>query len=220
MRQIKVAPSLLAANPLRIGEEVKAIERAGADWLHVDIMDGHFVPNITFGPHLVKALKQFTSLPLDVHLMVTSVLEQVEIFAKAGADILTIHLEACYQVPQTLRLIRSLGCSVGVALKPSTPIDSILPYLEDLDMVLVMSVEPGFSGQSFLSQSLPKISALRQIIDDSKRSILIEVDGGIDTATCVPIIEAGADVVVAGTAIFSTPHYKDVITRLKGTIPC
>ncbi|MEI8295868.1 MAG: ribulose-phosphate 3-epimerase [Alphaproteobacteria bacterium] len=216
IRQIKIAPSLLAADPLNLGQEVAAIEKAGADWLHIDIMDGHFVPNLTYGPAIVQNLKRITSLPLDVHLMVTPVEAMITQFAQAGADSLTIHAEATSHSHRALQLIRSYGCLAGIALNPGTDSTAILPLLDMIDLVLIMTVNPGFGGQTFIPHCLEKIAAVRAMIDQQQRQILLEVDGGITGETCGAVIDAGADILVAGTAIFKSPSYAKTLAVLRG----
>lgn len=201
-----IAPSILSADFSRLGDEVRAIERAGADWVHVDVMDGRFVPNMTIGPLVVKALRPVTKLPLDTHLMIVEPERYVEAFAEAGADIITVHAEACTHLHRVLQQIRALGKRAGVSLNPHTPED-VLRYVLDLtDLVLVMSVNPGFGGQDFIPAVLPKLRALRAMIDASGRPIHLQVDGGIKPGTARQVIEAGADVLVAGSAVFGTPQ--------------
>jgi len=215
---VRIAPSILAADFANLGEEVCAVAEAGADYIHVDVMDGHFVPNITIGPDAVKALRPATGLPFDVHLMIAPVDPFVPRFADAGADIITVHVEAGPDVRRTLRLIRSHGKKAGVSLKPDTPISAIEQVLDDVDLVLVMTVEPGFGGQSFMPSQLDKIRELRARIDANGRTIDLEVDGGITEETARLAIEAGADVLVAGTATFigGRDSYAANITRLRG----
>jgi ribulose-phosphate 3-epimerase len=217
-RPIRIAPSILSADFARLGEEVRAIDDAGADWVHVDVMDGHFVPNITIGPGVVKALRGTTKKPFDVHLMISPVDPYVQGFAEAGADIITVHPEAGPHLHRTLQLIKSFGKKAGVALNPATPIDAIDNVIDDVDLVLVMSVNPGFGGQSFIASQLAKIRAVRERIDGSGRDIALEVDGGINVATAKQAIDAGADVLVAGTATFEggANAYGDNIRRLRG----
>jgi ribulose-phosphate 3-epimerase len=200
---VKIAPSILSADFARLGEEVAAITKAGADYIHIDVMDGHFVPNLTFGPVVIKAIKPYSPLPFDVHLMIEPVDEYIESYVKAGADIVTVHAEATTHLDRTLQLIKSLGVKCGVSLVPSTP-PSALEYVMDMiDMVLVMTVNPGFGGQAFIPSQLEKIRTLRRMADASGRAIEIEVDGGINAQTARQVIAAGADVLVAGSAVFS-----------------
>jgi len=213
----RIAPSILSADFSRLGEEVRAITDAGADYIHIDVMDGHFVPNLTIGPGVVKALKPLSPLPFDVHLMISPVDPYVEAFVDAGADIITAHAEAGPHLHRTLQLIKSLGVKAGVSLNPATPADVIDTVLDDVDLVLLMTVNPGFGGQAFIESQINKIAALRQRIDASGRDIDLEVDGGINVDTARRAVAAGADVLVAGTATFTggPNSYADNIGRLK-----
>jgi ribulose-phosphate 3-epimerase len=213
---ILVAPSLLAADFTRLAEEVAAVEQAGADWLHLDVMDGHFVPNISFGPVVVKALRPLTKMPFDVHLMIAPADPYLAAFAEAGADHLLVHPEAGPHLHRTLQAIAALGCRAGVVLNPATPVEHVHTVLDMIDIVLVMSVNPGFGGQKFLDSQLGKIAALRALIDASGRDIRLEVDGGIDAATARRCIAAGADTFVAGTSVFHAANYRDAIASLRG----
>ena len=197
-----ISPSILASDFAKLGEEARAVEAAGADWLHIDVMDGHFVPNITIGPDVVKALRPHVSIPMDVHLMIAPVDPYLEAFRAAGADWITIHPEAGPHLNRSLRHIRHLGAKAGVAFDPSTPPEAIEWMLDDVDLVLVMSINPGFGGQSFMPSQLAKIARLREMIDASGRDIVIEVDGGVTPETAARCLEAGATALVAGTAVF------------------
>jgi len=214
-----VAPSLLAADFTRLREEVAAIEAAGADWLHLDIMDGHFVPNISFGPLILQSLRPHCRLPFDVHLMIEPVDPFVAAFADAGADHVLVHPEAGPHLHRTLQLIRSHGKQAGVVLNPATPVDAIAWVLDLVDIILVMTVNPGFGGQAFLPSQLSKIAALRRMIDASGRTVALSVDGGISPKTAPDAIAAGADTLVAGTAVFGAQDYKAAIAALRGGAP-
>lgn len=200
---IQIAPSILAANFAKLGEEVKEVEQAGAQLIHIDVMDGHFVPNISFGSIVLDAIRPLTKLPLDVHLMIENPDQYIEQFATAGADYITVHVEACRHLHRTIQLIRSFGVKAGVVLNPHTPIESIQHILEDIDMVLLMTVNPGFGGQKFIHSVVPKIEALSTIIKERGLDIAIEIDGGITAETIVPCVQAGATIFVAGSAIYS-----------------
>ena len=215
---VRIAPSILSADFACLGDEISAVTSAGADWIHVDVMDGHFVPNITIGPDVVKAIRSSTSLPFDVHLMIAPVDPYVSSFADSGADIITAHAEAGPHLHRTIQLIKSLGKKAGVSLNPSTPAAVINHVLENIDLVLVMTVNPGFGGQGFISGQLEKIRTLRQMIDASGRPIDLEVDGGINEQTARQAIDAGADALVAGTATFQggRENYARNIQKLRG----
>jgi ribulose-phosphate 3-epimerase len=215
---VRIAPSILAADFSRLGDEVRAIERAGADFVHVDVMDGHFVPNLTVGPAVVQALRPHSKLPFDVHLMISPVDPYVPEFAAAGADIITVHPEAGPHLHRTIQVVKSLGKKAGVALNPATPAEAVQHVLGEVDLVLVMSVNPGFGGQQFITAQLDKIRALKRMIEESGRAIALEIDGGINEETAAKAVAAGADILVAGTAVFSggSSRYSDNIRRLRG----
>ncbi|MCM3089543.1 MULTISPECIES: ribulose-phosphate 3-epimerase [unclassified Cytobacillus] len=214
---IKIAPSILSADFSKLGEEIKDVERGGADYIHVDVMDGHFVPNITIGPLIVDAIRPVTKLPLDVHLMIEDPDSYIEAFANAGADYITVHAEACKHLHRTVHFIKSLGVKAGVVLNPATPVNMLEHVIEDIDMVLLMTVNPGFGGQKFIPAVLPKISAVKELADSKGLNIEIEVDGGVNEETAQLCIEAGANVLVAGSAIYNQKDRAAAIAALKGS---
>jgi len=214
-QKIKIAPSILSADFSILGEEVKNLDMAGADYIHVDVMDGHFVPNITFGPVVIKKIRKYTKLPFDVHLMISPVEKYVKDFADVGADIITIHPEATDNIERCVKTIKSLGKKAGVSLNPKTPISSIEKVIDTLDLILVMSVNPGFAGQSFMPEVLSKVKELRKIINAKRLKTDLEIDGGINFETGALAIKAGADVLVSGTTIFSGKSLKDNIQKLR-----
>jgi ribulose-phosphate 3-epimerase len=213
-----IAPSILSADFARLGEEVKRVEEAGVDWIHVDVMDGHFVPNLTIGAPVVKALHNVTKLPLDVHLMITDPDKYLQDFADAGASYITVHQEACTHLQRTLAQIRNLGKKAGVALNPATPEETLKYVLKDLDLVLVMSVNPGFGGQKFLTEAIAKVGRLRKMFNDAGLpDVHISVDGGINTETGAQVVEQGADVLVAGNSIYKASDINKAVQELKAT---
>jgi len=213
-----IAPSILSADFSKLGDEIKAVEAAGADWIHADVMDGHFVPNITIGPLIVEAVKHVTDLPIDVHLMIENPANYIAAFAEAGASFISVQVETCIHLNRTVQLIKDCGAQAGVVLNPSTPLANLEWVLEDVDYVLIMSVNPGFGGQAFIPSSLDKIRALRQQIQDRGLSVLIEVDGGVNEQTIAEIASAGADVFVAGSAIFGSKDYQKTIQSFRQKI--
>lgn len=215
MRSVLISPSLLSADFAKLADAAQLMEKAGADWLHIDVMDGHFVPNLTIGPVVVKSLKNYTKLPMDVHLMITDPMKYAEPFAKAGSWGMTFHVEAVSEPAQVIKEFVRWGVKPGISLKPKTPASAVLPYLKDLNVVLVMTVEPGFGGQSFMSEMLPKIREISSYIQKNKLSCKVEVDGGIDLSTGKTCIEAGAHVLVAGNSIFNSPDPVSMVGSLK-----
>ncbi|MBA2174185.1 ribulose-phosphate 3-epimerase [Halobacillus locisalis] len=214
----KIAPSILASNFAKLGEEIIDVEKGGADYIHVDVMDGHYVPNISIGPMIVEAIRPVTSLPLDVHLMIENPDHYIEEFAKAGSDIITVHQEACTHLHRTIQLIKSHGLKAGVVINPGTPAEMIKPILEEVDLVLLMTVNPGFGGQSFISSVLPKV---RQIADwrrDMGLDFEIEIDGGVNTETAKLCTDAGADVLVAGSAVFKKEDRREAIEAIRNAV--
>jgi ribulose-phosphate 3-epimerase len=214
---VKIAPSILSADFARLGEEIAAVERAGADYIHVDVMDGHFVPNITIGPLVVEAIRPVTKLPLDVHLMIENPDQYIESFVNAGADYITVHVEACRHLHRTIHHIKSFGIKAGVVLNPATPVETIQHILEDIDIVLLMSVNPGFGGQKFIPEVLHKIRKVKEMAKALRKEDLeIEVDGGVNPETAKLCVEAGANVLVAGSAIYNQEDYAAAISLIRG----
>jgi ribulose-phosphate 3-epimerase len=214
----KIAPSILSADFSRLAEEVRAVEKAGADVIHVDVMDGHFVPNITIGPLVVRGLRKLTSLPLDVHLMIENPERYVEVFAEAGSNWMTIHAETCSNLKRMIRKIHRLNVRPGIVLKPATPLKTLFPIIEDINLTLIMSVNPGFGGQSFIPSTLKKIERLRKIVDQNGYPLEIEVDGGVKVENIREVSMAGGDIFVVGTGIFKTNDYEETIRKLREEI--
>lgn len=214
-RTVRIAPSILSADFARLAEEVARVEDAGADWLHIDVMDGHFVPNLTVGPPIVEALRKVTTLPLDVHLMMTNPDAFIGEFAEAGADYLTVHVETCPHLHRTVQSIKERGVKAGVTLNPATPAGTLSEIVREADLILIMSVNPGFGGQKFIASSLHKIAEVRALIDRTGSRALLEVDGGVKSDNVQEILAAGAEVLVAGSAVFSTDDYAAAITALR-----
>lgn len=215
---IKIAPSILAADFAKLGEEIKDVEKGGADYIHVDVMDGHFVPNITIGPLIVDAIRPLTNLPLDVHLMIENPDSYIPPFSKAGADIISVHTEACPHLHRTVQLIKDSGAKAGVVLNPATPVSAIQHVIEDVDLVLLMTVNPGFGGQSFIHQVLPKVSQVKELVDRLGKDIDIEIDGGVNPVTARLCETAGANVLVAGSAIYGKTNRKEAIESIRGSM--
>ena len=213
-QNIKISPSILSADFSILGDEIKSLEQAGADLIHIDVMDGHFVPNITMGPPIIKMVRKCTKLPFDVHLMISPVEKYIKAFADAGSDIITIHPEATDNLKRAVGTIKSLGKKTGVSLNPKTPISTLMDVINDIDLILIMSVNPGFAGQSFMSEVLPKVTELRKMINEKKLKIDIEIDGGINFETAPLAVKAGANILVSGTTIFSG-SLKDNIQKLR-----
>lgn len=213
-----IAPSILSADFTKLGEELSAIENAGADWVHIDVMDGQFVPNITYGPIIVDACKRACNMVLDVHLMIEKPDLMIPEFAKAGADYISVHAEACTHLHRSLQLIKSFGVKAGVALNPATPISAVKWVVEELDFILIMSVNPGFGGQTFIQNSIEKISRLSELLKEKNAEAIIQVDGGVNTQTIQDVSKAGATSFVAGSAIFNTPDYKETISQMRRNI--
>ncbi|MYL19136.1 ribulose-phosphate 3-epimerase [Halobacillus litoralis] len=214
----KIAPSILSSDFARLADEIKDVDQGGADYIHVDVMDGHFVPNITIGPLIVDAVRPVTDLPLDVHLMIENPDAYIEAFAKAGADIITVHQEACPHLHRTLQLIKSFGVKAGVVINPGTPVEMIRPVLKEVDLVLLMTVNPGFGGQAFIPEVLEKVTETAQFRRDHGLSYEIEVDGGVNERTARLCAEAGADVLVAGSAVFNQPDRKQAIEKIRASL--
>ena len=214
-QNIKISPSILSADFSILGEEIKSLEKAGADLIHVDVMDGHFVPNITMGPPIIKMIRKCTKLPFDVHLMISPVEKYIKDFAEAGSDIITVHPEATDNLKRAVKTIKSLGKKAGVSLNPKTPISALMDVINEIDLILIMSVNPGFAGQSFMNEVLPKVKELRQLINEKKLEIDIEIDGGINFETAPLAVKAGANILVSGTTIFAGGSLKENILKLR-----
>lgn len=213
-----IAPSILSADFTRLGEDIRAVEDAGADWIHIDVMDGHFVPNITMGPLVVEAVRRSTRLPLDVHLMIEHADRYIPDFVKAGADLVAVQAEACVHLNRSVQLIRECGARPGVVLNPATPLESLTWVLEDVDFIMLMSVNPGFGGQKFIPNTLARVRQLREMLNDRGLTPLIEIDGGVNATTIADIAAAGADVFVAGSAVFGSPDYRATIAEFRRLI--
>ena len=213
-----IAPSILSADFTRLGEDIRAVEDAGADWIHIDVMDGHFVPNITMGPLVVEAVRRSTRLPLDVHLMIENADRYIPDFVKAGADLVAVQAEACVHLNRSVQLIRECGARPGVVLNPATPLESLTWVLEDVDFIMLMSVNPGFGGQKFIPNTLARVRQLREMLNDRGLTPLIEIDGGVNATTIADIAAAGADVFVAGSAVFGSPDYRATIAEFRRLI--
>ena len=216
MSSIKIAPSILSADFSRLADEIQAVERAGADWLHLDVMDGHYVPNITIGPVVVEWIRKATDLPLDVHLMISDPDKYAPEFIRAGACWISVHPETCNDLKASLRRIRELGARASIAVNPDIGLDRVEGYLDDIDMILMMTVFPGFGGQAFIEDVLPKIARVRDLVREKGLQILIEADGGIKTDNISRVLQAGAEVIVSGSGIFKTPNYGETIGKMKG----
>ncbi|MCX5839878.1 MAG: ribulose-phosphate 3-epimerase [Deltaproteobacteria bacterium] len=213
-----IAPSILSADFSALGEEIAAVEAAGADWIHIDVMDGHFVPNSTIGPGVVKSLRKMSVLPFDVHLMIENPEQYIQPFAEAGSDRITVHMEALIHLHRTVSQIKELGLKAGVSLNPATPLSFVESILTDIDLLLIMTVNPGFGGQQFIKTMLPKIRQARELIDRFAPAVLLEVDGGVTLTNMPAILKAGADVFVAGASIFGSGNYRDTIGKMKASM--
>lgn len=218
MNTLKIAPSILSADFSRLKDEIQAVEAAGADWLHVDVMDGHFVPNITIGPVVVESIRKVTHIPLDVHLMITDPDKYGPEFIKAGADWVSIHPETCANPSRSLQRLRNFGAKTSIAVNPDVPLEKVVNYLVDIDMILMMTVFPGFGGQAFIPDVLPKIEQVRKIIDQRKLPVLVEADGGIKVDNIDRVVRAGAEVIVSGSGIFKTPDYAETIRQMRRAV--
>ena len=218
MNRVKIAPSILSSDFSRLKDEIQAVEAAGADWLHVDVMDGHFVPNITIGPVVVKSIRRVTTIPLDVHLMITDPDKYAPEFIKAGADWISIHPDTCADPNASLRKIRELGAKASIAMNPDVPVENVHAYLPNIDMILMMTVFPGFGGQAFIPEVLPKIEHVREIVEQRKLPIVIEADGGIKIDNIDRVVRAGAEVIVSGSGIFKTPNYRETILQMRKAV--
>ena len=214
----KIAPSILSADFSKLGEEILAVEAAGADWIHIDVMDGHFVPNITIGPGPIQSLRKITRLPFDVHLMIENPERYIDSFADAGSDVITVHVEAARHLHRIIAHIRERGIKAGVSLNPATPLVQVEPILNDVDVLLIMTVNPGFGGQKFINSSLPKIRKAREMVNSTAPNVAIEVDGGVTLHNIKSIAEAGADIIVAGASVFGSGNYKQTIGSMKAIL--